>query len=122
MTSKERAELRSKAQTIQPIYSIGKEGITPTLTDGVRDAIHARELIKINVLKNCDIPVVELANTLAERTSSAVVQVIGRKIVLYKLNPELEKKRNGKLNDSKSKPNKKSNAKSNSKSNRKPNK
>ena len=84
MTSKERAELKSQAMTMDSIFQ---------MTQAIRDALHARELIKISVLKNCADDPKELARILAERTGSQVVQVIGKKIVLYKLNPEKEKKR-----------------------------
>lgn len=93
MTSKERAELKSQAMTMDSIFQIGKASLTPQMTQAIRDALHARELIKISVLKNCTDDPKELARILAERTGSQVVQVIGKKIVLYKLNPEKEKKR-----------------------------
>ncbi|MCR5785058.1 MAG: ribosome assembly RNA-binding protein YhbY [Eubacterium sp.] len=84
MTTKQRAYLKSLAMTMNPIYQIGKAGITPELTEGVAEALAKRELIKINVLKNCFDDPKELAQILSERTKSQVVQVIGRKIVLYK--------------------------------------
>ena len=93
MTSKERAELKSQAMTMDSIFQIGKASLTPQMTQAIRDALHARELIKISVLKNCADDPKELARILAERTGSQVVQVIGKKIVIYKLNPEKEKKR-----------------------------
>ena len=84
MTSKQRAYLRKLAATLEPIYQIGKSGITPELTEGVSEALEAREMVKINILKNCMDAPRDLAETLAGRTRSQVVQVIGRKIVLYK--------------------------------------
>ncbi len=95
MTSKQRAYLRSMASTIQPIYQIGKAIVTPELTAGIDEALEARELIKINVLKNCMDNPMNIANTIAGRTNSEVVQVIGKKIVLYrpsKTNPKIELK------------------------------
>ena len=84
MTSKQRAYLKSLAMKIDPVFRVGKDSISPELIEGVREAIDARELIKIAVLQNCmDDPKV-FAQTLAERTRSEVVQVIGKKIVLYK--------------------------------------
>ena len=93
LTSKQRAYLGGCASTLDPIFQIGKASLTPQMTQAIRDALHARELIKISVLKNCTDDPKELARILAERTGSQVVQVIGKKIVLYKLNPEKEKKR-----------------------------
>lgn len=84
MTSKQRAYLISLSSREQTIIHIGKNGITPELTASVDEALTARELIKIGMQQNCaDIPAA-LAETLSERTNSSVVQVIGRKIVLYR--------------------------------------
>lgn len=84
MTSKKRAYLKSLASTMEPIYQIGKSGVSPELTKGIDEALEARELIKINVLKNCMDDPKAMAVVLAERTKSQVVQVIGKKIVLYR--------------------------------------
>ena len=91
MTSKERAALRAEAQPLSAVVQIGKDGVTPECTANVDEALQARELIKINVQKNCLLPVREVADMIAGRTRSDVVQVIGRKIVLYRLNPEKKK-------------------------------
>ena len=84
MTSKERAYLRKIAQTTESTFSYGKSSITPEFTKAVEEAINVRELIKINVLKNCMDDPREIAEILAERTKSEVVQVVGKKITLYK--------------------------------------
>ena len=84
MTSKERAHLKGLAMNMEPIMQIGKSEVTPELVKAADEALEARELIKIHVLKNCFADLREIANTLAERTRSQVVQVIGRKIVLYR--------------------------------------
>ena len=76
---------------MDPIYQIGKSALTPEITEGVTDALEARELIKISVLKNCADDVKEIAQILSERTHSEVVQVIGKKIVLYKESKEKKK-------------------------------
>lgn len=93
MTSKERAYLRTQAMMMEPILNIGKSSVTPELTDAVDEALEARELIKISVLQNCLDDVRELAETLAGRTRSSVVQVIGKKIILYRPNRNPEKRR-----------------------------
>lgn len=84
MTSKQRAYLKGLAMNIDPIFQIGKSSLTPEVTEAIREAIDKRELIKISVLKNCLDDPKEIANVLAERTRAQVVQVIGKKIVLYK--------------------------------------
>lgn len=84
MTTKQRAYLKSLAMTMEPIFQIGKSSMTPGLTEAVSEALEARELIKLSVLQNCGDDPKELAQILAERTHAQVVQVIGKKIVLYK--------------------------------------
>ena len=92
MTTKQRAYLKSLAMTMDPIFQIGKNSMTPELTKAVAEALQARELIKISVLKNCADDHRELADMMAERTKSQVVQVIGKKIVLYKEGKDKNKK------------------------------
>lgn len=84
MTSKQRAYLRSLAHSLEPIFQVGKACITPELTEGIAQALEARELIKISVLKNCPDDAHNIAQILSERTKSEVVQVVGKKITLYK--------------------------------------
>ena len=84
LTSKQRAYLRKLAQTAEPVLSIGKAGVTPELCEAVSEALEARELIKLNILKNCLDDPRGTADTIAGRTRSEVVQLIGRKIVLYR--------------------------------------
>jgi RNA-binding protein len=91
MTTKQRAYLKGLAMTMDPIYQIGKSALTPEITEGVSEALEARELIKINVLKNCVEDPNEIARTLSERTHSEIVQVIGKKIVLYRESKEKKK-------------------------------
>ena len=86
MTSKQRAYLKGLAMTMDPILQLGKGGLTPENTAAVDEALAARELIKISVLQNC------LAEVLAERTRSQIVQVIGKKIVLYREGKNEKKK------------------------------
>ncbi|MCR5399265.1 MAG: ribosome assembly RNA-binding protein YhbY [Lachnospiraceae bacterium] len=84
MTSKQRAYLKGLAMNIDPVFQVGKSSITPEYTEAIREAFNTKELIKIAVLKNCMDDPKEIANVLADRTGSQVVQVIGKKIVLYK--------------------------------------
>ena len=92
ITSKQRAYLKGLAMTMDPILQLGKGGLTPENTASVDEALAARELIKINVLQNCLEDSRQMAETLAERTRSQVVQVIGRKIVLYREGTDDKKK------------------------------
>ena len=92
MTSKQRAYLKGLAMTMEPIFQIGKSSLTPENTAAVAEALEARELIKISVLKNCADDPKELAQLIAERTRAQVVQVIGKKIVLYREGKDNKKK------------------------------
>ena len=92
MTSKQRAYLKSLAMTMEPVVWIGKGAVTPENTKAVEEALTARELIKISVLQNCSEDPAELAKLIAERTRSQVVQVIGKKIVLYREGKEKQKR------------------------------
>lgn len=94
MTSKERAYLKGLAMNLDPVFQVGKSSLTPELVTAVAEAFHTRELIKVAVLKNCLDDPKEIARMLSERTHSQVVQVIGKKIVLYKpdkKNPKIMK-------------------------------
>ena len=84
LTSKQRAFLRSMANGINPIFQVGKNGVTPELRDTVNNALEARELVKINVLDNNLIDAASAAEMLASRTGAEVVQVSGNKFVLYR--------------------------------------
>ncbi len=91
MTSKERAALRSLAHHLEPIVNVGKDGVSPEVAMATDEALEARELIKVNVLKNCFEDIREIATKLSERTNSQIVQVMGRKITLYRYNKSKHK-------------------------------
>ena len=84
ITSKQRAYLRSLAQNIDAIFQIGKNGINENQVKQIIDALEARELIKITILDSTADDKQVIANELADKTNSEVVQVIGKKITLYK--------------------------------------
>ena len=83
LTSKQRAALRGMANTMEPVFQIGKGEIDETLIKGVDDCIKARELIKLKVLENSEYDAREAADILCE-----CVQVIGRKFVLFRKKPK----------------------------------
>ena len=84
MTSKQRAYLTKLANNMDPIFQVGKNNITPELVEAVSEALEARELIKLSVLKNCFDDPGEIAETIAERSRATLVRVIGKKIILYR--------------------------------------
>ena len=91
MTSKQRSYLKSLASNLEPIFQIGKSSLTPEVTEAVSEAFNTREMIKVAVLKNCIYEPRAIAEALAGRTHSQVVQVIGKKIILYKESKEHKK-------------------------------
>ena len=92
LTSKQRAYLKSLAMDLDPIILLGKASLTTENEKNVDEALAKRELIKVGVLKNCDDDPREIAETLAEHTRSEVVQVIGKKIVLYRQGKDKNRK------------------------------
>ncbi len=84
MTSKQRSYLKGLAMNLEPVFQIGKSSVTPENVEAISEVFNTRELVKISILKNCLDDPKDVANTVAERTRSQVVQVIGKKFVLYK--------------------------------------
>lgn len=84
LTSKQRSYLRSLANTVEPIFQVGKGGVGDNLIRQFNDALEARELVKATVLKNAEADVREICEEIAEQTGAEVVQVIGSKFVLYR--------------------------------------
>lgn len=84
MNSRQRAYLKGLAMTMDPLFNVGKASLTPEITNAVSEALEARELIKVAVLKNCADDPKEIGIIMAERTRSELIQVIGKKIVLYR--------------------------------------
>ena len=92
MTSKERAKLKSIASNMETIFQIGKNPIGDTLIKQVRDALKAREMIKLRVLESSELTPREAAEAIAEAVNCEVVQVIGSRIVLFKRRDKSDKK------------------------------
>ncbi|NLO84149.1 MAG: YhbY family RNA-binding protein [Clostridiales bacterium] len=84
ITSKQRAMLRSMANTMDPILYIGKEGITDNTIKEAYDALEARELIKCAVQNGCDLSAKEALEDLSSRLYAEPVQCIGKRFVLYR--------------------------------------
>lgn len=88
MTGAERAEFRKLANTLKPIFQIGKEDIGENLIKSVDEALNKRELIKVAVLESCSLDTKAAAGKLAQALGAEVIQSIGRKFVLYRKKPE----------------------------------
>ncbi|MDO5110712.1 MAG: ribosome assembly RNA-binding protein YhbY [Clostridia bacterium] len=88
ITGKQRAALRSMANTLQPIFQIGKGGIGENLIAQLDDALQARELIKISVLESADVTAREASDMLCEALRAEPVQTVGRKVTIFRRNHE----------------------------------
>ena len=93
LTSRERAYLRSLANPLETIFQIGKGGLCANFYTQVDEALEKRELIKVCLLETADIAPKDAAALLAEHTGSQSVQVIGRRIVLYRAASDKDKRR-----------------------------
>lgn len=93
LTSKQRAQLRSLASTLDTIIHIGKDGISDNLVKQADDALEARELIKGKVLENSMLTAREAAEELAVAARCEVVQVIGSRFVLYRMQHDRSKRK-----------------------------
>jgi RNA-binding protein len=88
LTSKQRSYLRGLANPLDPIFQIGKGGVTESLVQAISDALTARELLKVRMLSSVGDDIRHLAQTIADATQAEVVQTIGHNIVLYRRNAE----------------------------------
>ena len=90
MTSKERAALRAQANSLEPLFQVGKGGVNDALIAQTLDAFRSRELLKLKVLlETAPKPPREIAEEIAAKTQSEVVQVVGGSLIFFKENPEL---------------------------------
>ncbi len=85
LTSKQRANLRSIAQKIEPVTQVGKNGINKSLIESLDSALEKREIIKVTVLDNSGLDPKETGFILAEKLSAEFVCQTGRKLVFYRM-------------------------------------
>ncbi len=84
LTGKQRSYLKGKAHKLDPIFQLGKSGLTENFLKQVEEALEARELIKIKILQNCELDPTNAANEIAGKLNAEFVQSIGSKFVIYK--------------------------------------
>jgi len=84
LTGKQRSYLKSVAHNLDPIFQLGKNGLTENFVKQVDDALNAREIVKISVLKNSVLDPTDVAVELVQRLNAEFVQSIGRRFVIYR--------------------------------------
>ena len=92
LTGKQRSYLKGLAHNLDPLFQLGKSGLTENFIKQVEEALETKELIKIKILQNCDLDPRETANEIVEELNAEFVQSIGSKFVIYK-----ESKKNKKI-------------------------
>ena len=90
ITSKERAELRAEAHSLNATVHVGHQGLTPSLVKSLDDALRTRLLVKVQLNRTADVKPRDAAQALAEAAEAEVVQVIGKTATLFRFNPDLE--------------------------------
>lgn len=93
LTSKQRAFLNSQAHSLKPIVQIGKNGLNDQIKTSIRQALDARELIKVTLLQNTDENIHEVAGILEEEIGVETVQKIGRILILFKVSAKKENRK-----------------------------
>ena len=88
LNGKEKRYLRILANPLEPVVQVGKGSVTDSVLFSLNEALEARELVKVKVLKNCLDEVSDVAEELAGQSKSELVQVIGRNVVLYRRHPK----------------------------------
>lgn len=88
LTNKQKRQLKSMSNTLEAKYQIGKADLTNSIIDMLDKALIAHELIKVDVLKSCESPLMEIALDLSSKLNAEIVQVIGHKVVLFRQNKE----------------------------------
>lgn len=88
LTGKQKRFLRAEANRLKPIFQVGKIGVNENMILQINEALEKRELIKVSILQNCEDGKEVVAEKLVEGTEAALVQIIGKNIVLYKESQE----------------------------------
>lgn len=88
LNSRQRAQLRGMANSLNATFQIGKSGIVPNMVAQISDALEMHEIVKVHVLENCPLDVRDACGEMAKLTEADPVQVIGRKFIIYRRSEE----------------------------------
>ncbi|MHA8138398.1 ribosome assembly RNA-binding protein YhbY [Lactobacillaceae bacterium Scapto_B20] len=90
LRGKQKRFLRSKANRMRPLFSVGKEGLSTTWLEQVNDALNRRELVKVNILQNSAVETQDVQEFVEDNSDIQVVQIIGRTVLLFKIANEVK--------------------------------
>ena len=93
ITSKQRAYLRKIGHELEPIFQIGKDGVTDTLLTGIDEALEKREILKVHILESALLDTKATCNEIASELSAEPVQAIGNKFILYRQSSDVKKRK-----------------------------
>ena len=91
ITAKQRANLKSMANTLDPLLIIGKNGIEENTIKQIKDSLEKRELIKIKILNSAGISDEDVLNRILIETRAEFVQFMGNKLTIYKKSKKKQK-------------------------------
>ena len=94
LTSKERAELRAQANTIETTLIVGKDGVTENVVAEADRLLTARELVKGKVLETALMSSREVSDEICEATGADGVSCVGSKFVIYRFSEKCQEERN----------------------------
>ncbi|QIL51006.1 ribosome assembly RNA-binding protein YhbY [Weissella coleopterorum] len=83
LRGKQKRYLRASAHAMNPLFSVGKQGLTENWLEQLGSAMEKRELFKVNILNNSDVTVDEVKAFIEANSSIQVVQTIGHTLVLF---------------------------------------
>lgn len=93
ITGKQRAYLRKLGHELEPIFQIGKDGVTDTLLKGIDEALEKREMLKVHILETALLDTKETCNEIAKELGAEPVQAIGNKFILYRKSSDVKKRK-----------------------------
>ena len=93
LNGRQKQHLRGLAHHLEPVVHVGREGLSENLIRSAKQALLARELIKVKLGQNCPLAKKEAAREIAQQTGAVLVQLIGKTIILFQPNPDLPRER-----------------------------
>jgi RNA-binding protein len=94
LTSKQRAEYRAKANSLETTLMVGKDGVTEAVAAEADRLLTARELVKGKVLESALMSAREVSDAICEATGADGISCVGNKFVIYRFSEKCQEERN----------------------------